>query len=141
MKIRGSFEQAICIVLIISTNTKPVKSFELSERLHVSDSYLKKIIRQLVVHGFIYSIASKNGGFVLRKKPNEITFLDLFNAIEGKEKFAQNTGLVDKIFDTKKEVIEKETIIMNYLNAAEHEYRMKLKEITLDKILSVSKLE
>lgn len=138
MKIRGSFEQAICIVLIISTNTKPVKSYELSERLHVSDSYLKKIIRQLVVHGFIQSIASKNGGFILRKKPSEITFLDLFNAIEGEEQFAQNTGLVDKIFDTKKEVLEKETMIMSYLNAAEHEYRMKLKEITLDKILGLS---
>lgn len=140
MKIRGSFEQAICIVLIISTNTSPVKSFELSKRLHVSDSYLKKIIRQLVVHGFIKSIASKTGGFILNKKPEEITFLDLFNAIEGEEHFAQNTGLVDKIFDTKKEVVEKETMIMDSLHEAENEYRKKLNEITLDKIIDVASL-
>lgn len=135
MKIRGSFEQAICIVLIISTAAKPVKSHELSRHLEVSDSYLKKIIRQLVVHGLITSIASKNGGFILHKQPDEITLLDLFDAIEGKEHFAQNTGLVDKIFPTKKEVKEKEDMIMDHLHAAEVEYRRKLEEITIQQIL------
>lgn len=136
MKIRGSFEQAICIVLIISTATKPVKSHELSRHLHVSDSYLKKIIRQLVVYGLITSIASKNGGFILNKQPDEITFLDVFDAIEGTEPFVESTGLVDKIFPTKKEVKEKEDMIMNYLNAAELEYRNKLREITIKEILT-----
>lgn len=42
MRIRGSLEQAICIVLLISTSSRPVKSSELSKKLHVSDSYLKK---------------------------------------------------------------------------------------------------
>ena len=48
MRIRGSLEQAICIVLLISTSSRPVKSSELSKKLNVSDSYLKKIMRQLV---------------------------------------------------------------------------------------------
>ncbi|MFQ7537973.1 MAG: hypothetical protein ACLRL6_11865 [Clostridium sp.] len=42
MRIRGSLEQAICIVLLISTSSRPVKSSELSKKLNVSDSYLKK---------------------------------------------------------------------------------------------------
>lgn len=42
MKIRKSFEQAICILLLIGANDKPIKSHELSEKLLVSDSYLKK---------------------------------------------------------------------------------------------------
>lgn len=135
MKIRRSFEQAICIMLMIGASSEPLKSHELSKRLDVSDSYLKKIIRQLVVHDLITSIASKHGGFILNKKTNAITFLDIFDAIEGKEKFAQNTGLVEKIFVTKKEILQKEKIIMNYLNGAEVEYRNKLKEITIDKII------
>lgn len=42
MKIRKSFEQAICILLLIGAHEKPIKSHELSEKLLVSDSYLKK---------------------------------------------------------------------------------------------------
>ena len=60
MRIRGSLEQAICIVLLISTSSRPVKSSELSKKLNVSDSYLKKIMRQLVKAKIVSSIASKN---------------------------------------------------------------------------------
>ena len=108
MRIRGSLEQAICIVLLISTSSRPVKSSELSKKLNVSDSYLKKIMRQLVKAKIVSSIASKNGGFVLLKTPSRITFLDLFNAIEGQEQFAVSTSLVDRVFDSRKQVKEKE---------------------------------
>lgn len=141
MRIRGSFEQAICIVLLISTSDKPMKSKELSTRLHVSDSYLKKVMRQLVKADIVSSIASKSGGFVLRRTPSHITFLDLFNAIEGHEAFAISTNLVDKVFDTRKIVHQKETQIMQYLQEAEQEYRKKLKEITLQQILSDTSIE
>ena len=66
MKIRKSFEQAICILIILATQNLPVKSIDLSKRLGVSDSYLKKITRQLVVSGLIKSKASKLGGFVMK---------------------------------------------------------------------------
>ena len=134
MRIRGSLEQAICIVLLISTSSRPVKSSELSKKLNVSDSYLKKIMRQLVKAKIVSSIASKNGGFVLLK--TRITFLDLFNAIEGQEQFAVSTSLVDRVFDSRKQVKEKEEKIMHYLHGAELEYRKKLKEITIQQILS-----
>ena len=136
MRIRGSLEQAICIVLLISTSSRPVKSGELSKKLHVSDSYLKKIMRQLVKADIVSSIASKNGGFVLLRTPSHITFLDLFNAIEGQEEFAVSTSLVDRVFDSRKQVKEKEEKIMRYLHEAELEYRKKLKEITIQQILS-----
>ena len=136
MRIRGSLEQAICIVLLISTSSRPVKSSELSKKLNVSDSYLKKIMRQLVKAKIVSSIASKNGGFVLLKTPSRITFLDLVNAIEGQEQFAVSTSLVDRVFDSRKQVKEKEEKIMHYLHGAELEYRKKLKEITIQQILS-----
>ena len=85
MRIRKSFEQAICILLLIGTSEGPLKSHELSKMLDVSDSYLKKVTRQLVVAGLITSKASKLGGFILNKKMNDISFLDIFEAIEGKD--------------------------------------------------------
>lgn len=136
MKIKGSFEQAICIILIIASSDGPVKSFELSTKLNVSDSYLKKVIRQLVIHDLITSKASKTGGLILKKDPANISFLDIFNAIEGKGHFAQSTNLVDKVFATKKEVQQKEAMIVSYLNQAETNYREKLSQITIQNLLS-----
>ena len=118
MRIRKSFEQAICILLLIGTNDGPLKSHELSKKLDVSDSYLKKVTRQLVVAGLITSKASKLGGFILNKKMNDISFLDIFEAIEGKEKFIETTHLVDKVFDPALNIQHTEDIIINHLDAA-----------------------
>lgn len=134
MKIRQSFEQAICILLLIGASDSPIKSHELSQKLDISDSYLKKITRQLVVGDLITSKASKLGGFVLKKKLQEISFLDIFEAIEGKEKFIETTHLVEKVFDLNLKVKETEAVIVDYLNTAEEQYKSKLKEITLDHI-------
>lgn len=134
MKIRQSFEQAICILLLIGASDSPIKSHELSQKLDISDSYLKKITRQLVVGDLITSKASKLGGFVSKKKLQEISFLDIFEAIEGKEKFIETTHLVEKVFDPNLKVKETEAVIVDYLNTAEEQYKSKLKEITLDHI-------
>ncbi|WP_028042690.1 Rrf2 family transcriptional regulator [Candidatus Stoquefichus massiliensis] len=134
MKIRQSFEQAICILLLIGASEKPIKSHELSQKLDVSDSYLKKVTRQLVISGLITSKASKLGGFVLNKNLEEISFLDIFEAIEGKEKFVETTHLVEKVFDPSLKVKETEQVIVDYLNTAEKQYKSKLQEITLEHI-------
>ena len=138
MKIRQSFEQAICILLLIGTHDGPMKSHELSKILDVSDSYLKKITRQLVVSGLITSKASKLGGFVLNKEMQEISFLDIFDALEGKEKFIETTHLVDKVFDSSLKVKETEDMIVDYLNNAELQYRSKLKEINLSQVIQAA---
>lgn len=135
MKIRQSFEQAICILLLIGASESPMKSHELSQKLDVSDSYLKKVTRQLVVSGLITSKASKLGGFVLKKKLEDISFFDIFEAIEGKERFIETTHLVEKVFDPRLKVKETEAVIVDYLDKAEQQYKAKLKEITLDHII------
>ena len=135
MKIRKSFEQAICILIILATQNLPVKSIDLSKRLGVSDSYLKKITRQLVVSGLIKSKASKLGGFVINKSTDEITFLDIFNAIEGEERFAETTHLVEKVFDDSSTVQQIEDNILDFSFQAENNYRQKLKEIKLNQIV------
>ncbi|MEG0365244.1 MAG: Rrf2 family transcriptional regulator [Coprobacillus sp.] len=140
MKIRQSFEQAICILLIIGSRDEPIKSHELSKELDVSDSYLKKVTRQLVVSNLITSKASKLGGFVLKRSFDEISLYDIFIAIEGKEKFIETTHLVDKVFDSHLKVKETEEMIVEYLNQAEKQYKEKLKEITLAHIVKQAHL-
>ena len=59
---------------------------------------------------------------------------DLDEAIEGKEKFIETTHLVDKVFDPALNVQHTEDIIINHLDAAENQYKQKLKEINLGEI-------
>ena len=89
MRIRKSFEQAICILLLIGTSEGPLKSHELSKKLDVSDSYLKKVTRQLVVAGLITSKASKLGGFILNKKIEDIKILYPKIIDDDQEEFVQ----------------------------------------------------
>ena len=89
MRIRKSFEQAICILLLIGTSEGPLKSHELSKKLDVSDSYLKKVTRQLVVAGLITSNASKLGGFILNKKIEDIKILYPKIIDDDQEEFVQ----------------------------------------------------
>ena len=59
---------------------------------------------------------------------------DLDEAIEGKEKFIETTHLVDKVFDPALNIQHTEDIIINHLDAAENQYKQKLKEINLGEI-------
>ena len=135
MKLKNSVEQAICLLIMIahSDEKTPLKSYNISKSLGVSDYYLKKIIRQLVVAGLITSEAGKKGGVSLKKSPDKITLLDIFEAIEGKEPFARATGLVERVFSNElKEVKEqKQAMILEAFNQAEKSYKEKLKKITL----------
>lgn len=138
MKVKKSLEQAICIMLVLATSDGPVKSLELSTRLGVSDSYLKKITRQLVVSGLIASRSSKIGGFTLDKPTDEITFLDVFNAIEGEDKFVETSGLVDKVFDVNCQIEDLENYILSQMNQAEERYRNTLAQFKLSDIIEAA---
>ena len=139
MKIKGSLEQAVCILLVIA-HTKghaPVKSYTLSERLGLSDSYLKKIMRQLVVAGQVDSAAGKKGGFVLKRAPKNISLLDVFEAIESTAPFLSTTNLVDKVFPKEKMIAhEKEQQIISVFTRAEQAYRQSLSQFTLDHVVA-----
>lgn len=139
MKIKGSLEQAVCILLVIAHTRghAPVKSYTLSERLGLSDSYLKKIMRQLVVAGLVDSEAGKKGGFVLKRAPKNISLLDVFKAIESTAPFLSTTNLVDKVFPKEKMIAhEKEQQIISVFTRAEQAYRQSLSQFTLDHVVA-----
>lgn len=60
-------------MLGLQKDNQSVKSNVMSKILKVSDSYLKKILRKLVLADLVISSASKDGGFQLKKSLNQIT--------------------------------------------------------------------
>lgn len=55
----------------------------LANQFNLSATYLSKILTQLVKAGIIQSSTGVNGGYSLRKKKYDISFLDIIKATEG----------------------------------------------------------
>ena len=71
------------LYLISAAPDKPVGVQFLSEKLGVSQTYLSKMMTKLVKAGLIQSAPGAHGGYRLRKNQDEISFLDIIQAIEG----------------------------------------------------------
>ncbi|MBB5180005.1 Rrf2 family protein [Planomicrobium koreense] len=100
MQLTKGVEQAICIIVLLATqeSSAPLASDEISKRLGVSPSYMKKIIRKLVVQGIAVSVPGNNGGVSLAKPATEITMLDAIEAMEGPIQLYPDTGLISLAF-------------------------------------------
>jgi len=59
---------------------------ELSSSLGVSESYLSKIMSKLRQDGIVRAVPGVNGGYELARPADQITFLDVIQVIEGRQK-------------------------------------------------------
>ncbi|MFF2890174.1 RrF2 family transcriptional regulator [Paenibacillus sp. NPDC057967] len=58
---------------------------ELSGTLGVSESYLSKIMSKLRQDGIVRAVPGVNGGYELARQPDQISFLDVIQVIEGRQ--------------------------------------------------------
>lgn len=147
MKMSYAVEQSlvVLVMLALQKDALPVKSYLLSNRLEVSESYLKKTMRKLVVAGIVEAIASKEGGFKLARSIADITLLDVYEAIEGDGSFIHSTQLADRIFLS--QASEQPTVavqqaldvavddVLSVFNDAEQDFKNRLQNYTIAKLL------
>lgn len=100
MKLTKSLEQAICIITLLATQDKefPVTSAVINHRLNGSPTYMKKLMRKLVVKNLVTSVSGNNGGFTLVDSPKNISILQIIEAVEGEISTYPNSGLIDVVF-------------------------------------------
>jgi Rrf2 family protein len=53
----------------------------------IPEGYLAKVLQQLVKGGFLRSVKGRERGYVFARPPEEISLLEVFEAIEGKPLF------------------------------------------------------
>lgn len=137
MKMKNSVEQAICILIMLATqsNQLPLKSTIISRRLSVSDSYLKKVMRELVVSGLVLSESGREGGFRLLKAPKEITMLHIYEAIEGEKSFVRSSNLAEKVFINTDKVKSKKREVLDVFFDAEKQFKQRLQQYNLESLL------
>ncbi|MCD8914337.1 Rrf2 family transcriptional regulator [Staphylococcus simulans] len=136
MKLSSGWEQSIYVILILSElpESKVMNSVSLSERLNVSQSYLKKIIKTLVNEGLIGSTPGKYGGFSLARSLETISFYDVFVAIEGRGKIFASQQLLKQFLGKEEGDKAQQCVVTESLNIIETTLIQTLSQITLDKV-------
>lgn len=137
MKFNKSIEQAayVLIMLALQKNHTPVKSQTLSKILNVSDSYLKKILMKLSKVNLISSTASKTGGYVLNKSVEEISLMEVMQALENDKQEVEIHHLGYSIFTDYEHVKEGDEKIKKIFSEAILAYNEKINQFKLSELL------
>jgi len=85
MKLSGGVEWALHCCVVLTTASAPVPAARLAELHDVSGSYLAKQLQALSRAGLVSSVQGKAGGYVLTRAPEQITVLDVVNAVDGSQ--------------------------------------------------------
>jgi Rrf2 family protein len=71
-------------MVIIARNEKIINANQIAEMTDSSRNHLAKVMLTLAKMGLVKSLRGPSGGFVLARKPEQITLLEIYEAIEGK---------------------------------------------------------
>jgi Rrf2 family protein len=66
-----------------SNSSTPVPCSQLAAEGHMPERFLLQILRHLVTHGILHSTRGVDGGYNLERSPQEISLLELIEAIDG----------------------------------------------------------
>lgn len=80
---KGRYALRLMVELALSDASTPVSLKDVAARQSISDKYLEQIIASLNRAGFVRSVRGAQGGYLLRKKPEEYTVGDILRVTEG----------------------------------------------------------
>lgn len=101
LKISEAASLALHAMAIMAQNKdKLVSVKEIADNLDVSYNHLSKVLQRLVKAELVLSIKGFGGGFKLVKNPDEITFLEIYETIDGR--FKPSNCLLNKLECTHK---------------------------------------
>lgn len=71
-------------MILVAKSEKMINVVQIAEKMDSSKHHVAKVFQRLVKEKFIESHRGPSGGFLLKKKPEDITLLEIYEAIEGK---------------------------------------------------------
>ena len=71
-------------MILVAKSDKLINVVQIAEATDSSKHHVAKVFQRLVKENFIESQRGPSGGFSLKKKPEEISLLEIYEAIEGK---------------------------------------------------------
>ena len=85
MRFSNKFDYALRAVLELAINygSEVVSIHDIAEKEGIPKRYLEHLLLGLKQGGIVDSVRGKAGGYALAKRPEDITALDIMNAVEG----------------------------------------------------------
>ncbi|MEZ7735195.1 Rrf2 family transcriptional regulator [Gemella sp. 27098_8_149] len=137
MHLTKSTEQAICIMVMLYLQDRHVflNSKEISQRLNISPTYLKKIMRKLVVNDLVKANTGIGGGYKY-KSNKKVTLYDVYVALNDEvEIFALKTDYVSKIFEGALAVDKRYNKYLKKVNTVNKAIKSSLEDITIESLV------
>ena len=137
MHLTKSTEQAICIMVMLYLQDRHVflNSKEISQRLNISPTYLKKIMRKLVVNDLVKANTGIGGGYKY-KSNKKVTLYDIYVALNDEvEIFALKTEYVSKIFEGALAVDKRYSKYLKKVNTVNKAIKSSLEDITIENLV------
>lgn len=69
--------------LALGHNQRPLRAKDLAKEVNIPVHYSSKILGQMVAANLLKGAKGHGGGFSLKKRPQSVKFIDIFEAIEG----------------------------------------------------------
>lgn len=124
LKISEAASIALHAMVVLARNQgKLVNVKEMAFALEVSANHLSKVMQRLNKAGLIDSIKGYNGGFKLLKEPEDISFLAIYEVIDGK--LANSSCLLSK------EVCKQECILADLVDSVNKQVKDKFEKTKL----------
>ncbi|GAB6930330.1 Rrf2 family transcriptional regulator [Paenibacillus sp. JCM 10914] len=126
---------------------------ELSALLGVSESYLSKIMSKLRQDGIVKAVTGVNGGYELARSADQITFLEVIQIIEGRQRlydcFSMDEERHQLFFEAKSgdtepqgySVHSKQCLVKKVMDGAEQQMTDYLKRHTIQSVLDAASFE
>src|SRR5580692_8433904 len=74
---------AVAYMAVQKTHDVPIASHKIAEARGIPERFLLKVLKPLVSARVLLSVKGPNGGYRLAKKPDDITMLEVLEAVDG----------------------------------------------------------
>lgn len=138
MKLTNATEQALAIMAILAIQKPdiPVSSDSIYTKLSVSPSYVKKLLRKLVVSKVISGVSGNNGGFYLERDTGDISLLEIVEAIEGSFTSLPDAGVLQRAFADFGTIAQNgDNVIASFFANADKAWEDRLRQTSIKEVL------
>jgi Rrf2 family protein len=72
------------VIVAQSEKKEFVNVWQIAEKLNSSRHHIAKVMQRMVKDGYLNSHRGPTGGFTMKKKPQDISLLQIYESVEGK---------------------------------------------------------
>lgn len=117
MKISAKIDYACKALLELSVyypNQSPLPLALISDNQHIPMKFLTQILLLLKQSGYVMSVRGKNGGYLLKKAPQEILLKDVVNDLDGLQIGVDDNGVFKDVWREVETVLEKKLASIDF---------------------------